>query len=154
VDYYVRMERGDLTGVSASVLGALARALRLDDVEREYLNTLAKPSGTTGRIPPPTRRTTAGKVRPALAQVLEAVTGPLAYIRNGRHDMLAANRLARALFAPRLAGPRHPPNSARFVYLNPASRDFFADWDHAAADIAAILRSEAALSPHDTALAG
>ncbi len=47
--------------------------------------------------------------------------------RFARHDLLAANHLARALYAPMLADPRRPANNARFVYLDPASREFFAD---------------------------
>jgi MmyB-like transcription regulator ligand binding domain len=66
--------------------------------------------------------------------------------------MLAANRLARALYAPVLADPRRPANNARFVYLDPAARDFFADWERAADDIAAMLRSEAGSNPHDKQL--
>jgi MmyB-like transcription regulator ligand binding domain len=73
-------------------------------------------------------------------------------VRNARHDMLAANRLARALYAPVLADPRRPANNARFVYLDPAAREFFADWDRAADDIAAMLRSEAGSNPHDKQL--
>ncbi len=66
--------------------------------------------------------------------------------------MLAANRIARALYAPLLADPRRPANNARFVYLDPAARGFFADWDRAADDIAAMLRSEAGRNPHDKQL--
>jgi hypothetical protein len=66
--------------------------------------------------------------------------------------MLAANRLARALYAPVLADPRRPANNARFVYLDPAAREFFADWERAADDIAAMLRSEAGSNPHDKQL--
>jgi hypothetical protein len=73
-------------------------------------------------------------------------------VRNARHDMLAANRMARALYAPLLADPRRPANNARFVYLDPASGDFFTDWDRAADDIAAMLRSEAGRNPYDRKL--
>jgi hypothetical protein len=73
-------------------------------------------------------------------------------VRNARHDMLAANRLARALYAPVLADPRRPANNARFVYLDPAAGEFFADWERAADDIAAMLRSEAGSNPHDKQL--
>ena len=66
--------------------------------------------------------------------------------------MLAANRMARALYAPLLADPRRPVNNARFVYLDPAARDFFTDWERAADDIAAMLRSEAGRNPHDKQL--
>jgi transcriptional regulator with XRE-family HTH domain len=152
VDYYARMERGNLTGVSASILDAVARVLRLDEAEREHLLTLARHAGPAGRRAPSPRGTANRGMRPALGQLLDAVTGAPAYVRNGRHDMLAANGLARALFTPMLDDRRQPPNSARFVYLDPRSRDFFTDWDRAADDIAAILRSEAARSPHDRAL--
>ena len=87
-----------------------------------------------------------------MQQVLDAISDAPAWVRNARHDMLAANRLARALYAPLLADPRRPANNARFVYLDPASHDFFTDWDRAADDIAAMLRSEAGRNPHDKKL--
>ena len=86
-----------------------------------------------------------------MQQVLDAITNAPAWVRNARHDMLAANRLARALYAPLLAGSTGP-NNARFVYLDPASRDFFTDWDRAADDIAAMLRLEAGRNPYDRKL--
>ena len=87
-----------------------------------------------------------------MLQVLDAITGAPAWVRNARHDMLAANRMARALYAPLLADPRLPANTARFIYLDPASRAFFTDWDRAADDIAAMLRSEAGRNPYDKKL--
>jgi transcriptional regulator with XRE-family HTH domain len=148
VDYYVRMERGNLAGTSESVLEALARALQLDDAERTHLFALARESDTT-----PVRRRPATKgVRPALLQVLDAVSDAPAWIRNARFDVLAANRMARALYAPAFADPRRPVSTARFVFLDPASQEFFVDWDRAADDIAAVLRSEAGRNPHDKAL--
>ena len=86
-----------------------------------------------------------------MQQVLDAITDAPAWVRNARHDMLAANRMARALYAPLLADPP-PANNARFIYLDPASRDFFTDWDRAADDIAAMLRSEAGRNPYDKKL--
>jgi transcriptional regulator with XRE-family HTH domain len=148
VDYYVRMERGNLAGTSESVLEALARALQLDDAERTHLFALSRESDTT-----PVRRRPATKgVRPALLQVLDAVSDAPAWIRNARFDVLAANRMARALYAPAFADPRRPVSTARFVFLDPASQEFFVDWDRAADDIAAVLRSEAGRNPHDKAL--
>ena len=89
-------------------------------------------------------------VRPALQQVLDAITDAPAWIRNGRHDVLAMNQLARALYAPVLADPRRPANTARFVYLNPeAAEQFFVDYDKIARDAAAMLRLEAGQNPHD-----
>ncbi|WP_329000510.1 helix-turn-helix transcriptional regulator [Kribbella sp. NBC_00709] len=149
VDYYVRIERGNLAGASDGVLEALARALQLDDAERAHLFALARESDATPTV---RRRATTKGVRPAIQQVLDAITDAPAWIRNGRHDLLAANRMARALYAPMLADSRRPANTARFVYLDPASQEFFTDWERAADDIAAILRLEAGRSPHDKAL--
>src|SRR5262249_37840476 len=87
-----------------------------------------------------------------IQQVLDAITDAPAWVRNARHDMLAANRMARALYAPLLADPRRPANNARFVYLDPAARAFFADWERSADDIAAMLRSEVGRNPRDTPL--
>jgi transcriptional regulator with XRE-family HTH domain len=103
VDYYVRMERGNLAGASESVLDALASALQLDEAEREHLYALARESGAGGSR---RKRRTPGTVRPALQQVLDDIVDAPAWIRNGRHDVLAMNHLARALYAP---GACRPP---------------------------------------------
>ncbi|WP_043497286.1 helix-turn-helix transcriptional regulator [Georgenia sp. SUBG003] len=147
VDYYVRMERGNLAGASESVLDAVAGALRLDEAEREHLFTLARAAGQPKR-----RRRTPASVRPAVQQVLDAITDAPAWVRNGRHDIVAMNQLARALYAPVLADPRRPANTTRFVYLDPAAHEFFVDWERIANDAAAMLRLEAGRNPHDPAL--
>ncbi|MET9271688.1 helix-turn-helix transcriptional regulator [Kribbella sp. NPDC003557] len=148
VDYYVRMERGNLSGASESVLEALARALQLDEAERDHLFTLARDADAT----PVRRRAAAKGLRPALQQVLDAIADAPAWIRNGRLDILAANRMSRALYASMFADPHRPPNTARFTFLDPASQEFFVDWDRAADDIAAVLRLQAGKNPHDKAL--
>jgi transcriptional regulator with XRE-family HTH domain len=149
IDYYVRMERGSLGGASDGVLEGVARALQLDDAERDHLFDLAR-----GAEPQPARlrRSREPGVTASVQQVLDAIGNAPAWVRNARHDMLATNLLARALYAPLLADPGRPPNNARFVYLDPASRDFFADWDRAADDIAAMLRLEAGRNPYDKKL--
>jgi transcriptional regulator with XRE-family HTH domain len=150
VVYYVRMERGSLAGVSDGVLDALASALQLDEAERDHLVHLARESGAPGTR---RRRRAPATIRPALQQVLDAMTHAPAWIRNGRHDILAMNQLARALYAPVLADPRRPANTARFVYLNPeAAEKFFVDYDKIARDAAAMLRLEAGRNPHDEEL--
>ncbi len=150
VDYYVRMERGSLAGASESVLDALASALQLDEAERDHLFALARESGCTGSR---RRRRTPATVRPVLQQVLDAITDAPAWIRNGRHDVLAMNQLARALYSPVLADPRRPANTTRFVYLNPeAAEQFFVDYDTITRDAAAMLRLEAGRNPHDEEL--
>jgi hypothetical protein len=150
VDYYVRMERGSLAGASDSVLDAVSSALQLDEAEREHLYALARVSGTG---PSRRRRKPTTTVRPALQQVLDAVSDAPAWIRNGRHDVLAMNQLARALYSPVLADPRRPANTTRFVYLQPeAAEKFFVDYDKVTRDAAAMLRLEAGRNPHDEEL--
>ncbi len=150
VDYYVRMERGSLSGASESVLDALASALQLDEAEREHLYALARESGANGSR---RKRKTPGTLRPALRQILDAFSDAPAWIRNGRHDVLAMNQLARALYAPLLADPRRPANTARFVYLHPEQAEsFFVDYDQITRDSAAMLRLEAGSNPHDEQL--
>ena len=150
VDYYIRMERGSLAGASDGVLEALADALRLDEAERAHLFALARESRTrstrSGRAAPST-------IRPAIQQVLDAMTDAPAWVGNGRLDVVATNQLAQALYSPVLADPRRPANMTRFVYLNPeAAEEFFVDYDRIADDGAAMLRLEAARNPHDKAL--
>lgn len=151
VDYYVRMERGSLAGASEGVLEALARALQLDEAERTHLFALARESGPgTTRL---RRRAAPVTVRPAIQQVLDAMTDAPAWVRNGRHDIVAMNQLARALYSPVLAQPERPANTTRFVYLEPeAAEKFFVDYDRIANDAAAMLRLEAGKNPHDRAL--
>jgi transcriptional regulator with XRE-family HTH domain len=156
VDYYVRLERGNLSGASESVLESLASALQLDDAERAHLYDLARASsaGSAGRA----RRAPAGttNVRPTLLRILDAMPGTPAYLRNGRFDILAANQLGRALYSPVFDSPlftqRGPVNSARFCFLDPSAGDFWVDWNKAADDSVAFLRSEAGRSPHDRVL--
>ena len=150
VDYYVRMERGGLAGASESVLDALASALQLDEAEREHLFDLAREAGPGSKR---RSRKAVASVRPAIQQVLDAVTDAPAWVRNGRHDILAMNPLARALYEPVFADPRRPANTTRFVYLVPdKARELFVDYDQVARDAAALLRLEAGRHPHDKAL--
>ena len=152
IDYYVRMERGNLTGASDAVLDGVATALQLDEAEREHLFALARAAGpsTTRR-----RRPAATSIRPVIQQVLDAITDAPAWVRNARHDILALNPLARALYAPVLESPvagatnKRPANTTRFLYLDPAAREFFIDYDRMAQDAAAMLRLEAGRNPHD-----
>ncbi|MEV5964736.1 helix-turn-helix transcriptional regulator [Kribbella sp. NPDC051952] len=145
-DYYTRLERGNLAGVSEQVLDALARALRLDDAERAHLFDLARAS--TGPVRG-SRRTAVSKVRPGVLRILESLTTP-AYVRNARTDILAANDLAIALYGGIL--DRLPLNLARFLFLDQRAPDFFLDWETVADDSVAALRAEAGRNPHDKSL--
>jgi transcriptional regulator with XRE-family HTH domain len=151
IDYYVRLERGRAPGASAGVLEGIARALHLDEAERAHLFDLARAAGapTVARTP---RRPAAQQVRPSVRRILDSMTTTPAYVRNARLDILAANRLAAALFAPILTSPAQPANNARFLFLDPAAPAFYPDWERQAQDVVAMLRTEAGHSPHDKAL--
>jgi len=146
VPYYTRLERGDIGGASESVLEALARALQLDDAERAHLFDLARAAQPAAR---PRRRLPKQRIPSEIHWTLDAITGAAAYVSNERLDILATNVLARALFSELYADPARPPNSARFVFLDRRARTFYADWDRAARETAAILRAAAGRDPHD-----
>ncbi|NIJ05482.1 helix-turn-helix transcriptional regulator [Frigoribacterium faeni] len=148
VDYYVRLERGNLSGVSESVLEALARALQLSEAERAHLFDLAR---TANASPTARRRVTTRRVRPQVQQMLDALGSP-AWVRNGRGDFLAGNVLGRALYSEIFRDPVRPANTIRYTFLSPRARDFFVDWESTADASVAILRAEAGRDPHDRAL--
>jgi transcriptional regulator with XRE-family HTH domain len=149
-DYYAKMERGALAGVSPEVLDAVARALQLDEAETEHLQDLARAAG-----PAPLRsraRATSATVRPSLQRLLDAITGAPAWVTNPRRDTLATNALGRALLAPMLDDPASGGNNARFTFLSPAARIFYPDWEQSADSIVASMRSAAGRNPHDKGL--
>lgn len=150
VEYYVKLERGNLRGVSEGVLGALARALRLSEEEHQHLMDLARAanSGPGSSAFAPTRR-----VRPALQQMLDAMAAP-AWVRNGRSDFLAANALGKALYSPLFTSSVQPPNTARFVFLDPRSREYYVQWELIGQQMVASLRAEAGRNPFDRPLTG
>jgi transcriptional regulator with XRE-family HTH domain len=146
VDYYTRLERGNVAGVSETVLEALARALQLDEVERAHLFDLARAGAAH---PAPRRRSRAQRIRPSVQVLLDAMTAVPAFVRNGRLDLLAANALGRALYSQQFDSPFEPANSARFLFLDPRAQDFFPDWDRVAHDAVAVLRAAAGRDPYD-----
>jgi transcriptional regulator with XRE-family HTH domain len=154
IDYYTRLERGNLKGVSEGVLDALARALQFDEAERAHLFDLARIANTpaSNAAAAVTRRSAPQRVRPGVQRVLDAMTGAPAWVRNGRSDVLATNRLGRALYAPVLEDGRRPANTARFLFLDPRSSDFYLDWQGTARDMVGMLRAEAGRSPYDRGL--
>jgi transcriptional regulator with XRE-family HTH domain len=151
VEYYAKLERGALGGVSAGVLDAIARALQLDDAERAHLLYLAREADGSNAILRP-RRPTQSTVRPSLQWSLDAITAAPAIIGNSRMDFLAANHLGRALYSDLYADPTGPPNFARFTFLDSAARRFNSDWDLAADMCVANLRTAAGKDPHDKGL--
>ena len=152
VDYYARLERGNLNGVSDEVLGSIARTLQLDDAETAHLFDLARALRTT--LSPRRRPAQQQHVRPGVQRMLDGWVGVPAWIRDERMDVLATNQLGRALYSELFASaePGKPANNARFVFLDPRSRDFYPDWEQGANDLVAILRGTAGRNPHDRRL--
>ena len=155
IEYYSKLERGAIGGVSASVLDAIARALQLDDAERGHLFHLAQAADGTLAGMRPRRRTSRAWTPPTgLQWVLDRFDAP-ALVRNGRMDLLATNLLGRALhqavYDSREAGtPGGPPNFVRFTFLDlGAAHDFYPDWEGAADTCVAILHTEAGRDPRD-----
>lgn len=151
VDYYTQIERGKVNNISEQVLDAIARALELDDAERSHLFDLHRSALTR---PQRTRPRRAGKpVRPMVQRLLDAYTGP-AFVRNARHDLVAANPLAYAFYSPLYPDPLHPEpavpvNFVRFCFLDPRAHEFYPNWDHAADGAVNLLRTDAGRDPYD-----
>ena len=144
IEYYTRIERGSVSGVSDEVLDSLARALQLDDVERAHLLDLVQHASSSRRG---RRARTQDLVRPSVQRLLDSMTGVAAFVRNARLDILSANRLGYALYSPAFLDPARPVNLARFVFLNRRSADFYRDWDRIAHDAVGSLRAEAGRNP-------
>jgi transcriptional regulator with XRE-family HTH domain len=147
-DWYTRLEKGHITGVSEDVLEAVARALQLDEAERTYLFDLARAARPT-RAP---QRRTRARLQPRVQWMLDSITGSAAFVANGRLDIVASNSLGWALHAPLFDNPRRAANFARFQFLDPRARDFYPSWEGAANITVALLRAEAGRRPHDAHL--
>jgi transcriptional regulator with XRE-family HTH domain len=149
-DYYTRLEKGNLRGASDSVLEAIARALQLDEAERAHLFDLARAARAGAREP--RRRAQPQQVRPSLQHMLDAMTTAVAFVRNGRLDIVAINPLGRAFYTPVLDTPARPANLGRYCFLAPSAEAFYPDWEEAADTTVAILRTEAGRDPYNRAL--
>jgi transcriptional regulator with XRE-family HTH domain len=153
VEYYAKLERGAIAGASSAVLDAIASALQLDDTERAHLLDLARTADgipTSGRH---RRRPTRQSIsRPSLHWALEAITDGIAAVRDPKMDLVATNALGRVFYKPLIGDGGRTPNLARFQFLDPASRDFYPDWDLFAEMCVAIMRAEAGRDPHDRGL--
>jgi transcriptional regulator with XRE-family HTH domain len=150
VDYYSRLEQGRHLNVSDEVLDAVARALRLNEVERSYLFQIARPKSRRTR-----RRSTAPvqRVRPGIRRILTTLDNVTpAFVFGRRMDVLATNRLARALMTDFDALPPRERNFMRYSFLDESSRDLYVDWEEVARDNVATLRLDAGRHPDDPLL--
>lgn len=149
-EYYAKIERGSLAGVSDAVLVSVATALQLDDAEREHLFDLARAANGAAE-PVRKRRTKIWAARESLTRALDAVvTGP-AFVRNGRMDILAANALGAAFYDEVFDGPGRG-NLARFCFLDERAMSFYPAWEAAADITVSILHTEAGRDPRDKQL--
>ena len=152
VEYYTRLERGNATGVSEVVLDGVSRALRLDDVETTHLSDLVRAAnaGTTlrpRRTPPRTQQVT-----PVVQQIIDAMTDTPAIVQTAHLDVIASNRLGRALFLDLFDAPTKTSNFARYIFLDPRAREFYRDWEEVAEQVVALLRTAAGRTPADRSL--
>jgi transcriptional regulator with XRE-family HTH domain len=146
-EYYTRLEQGRASHPSPEVVTALAEALRLDPSEREHLDDLlARPTALRSPAAPQ-------RVRPGLYRTLQTLDHVPAFILGRRTDVLAANRLARAVLTDFDALPVARRNLARYYLLDPQARERTGDWERIAAETAAMLRLEAGRHPGDRRLA-
>ena len=149
VDYYIRLEQGRSPSVSDAVLDAVARVLRLDDTEQQYLRRVARPARTRRKSAPgPARQ----RVRPGLRLLLDAMDGVPAFVLGRRMDVLAWNTLGDAV----VGFSRMPPeerNMPRQVFLDPQAHELYPDWPAVAAETVAYLRLDAGHHPNDQRLA-
>nr|WP_307530871.1 helix-turn-helix transcriptional regulator [Streptomyces umbrinus] len=147
VDYYTRLEQGRPITPSEAVLDALGDALQLDPAERSYLHAVARRPATSRRRTPRTVQ----KVRPGVHALLARLGDTPAFVLGRRTDILASNRMARALLADFGAMPVRDRNAVRWVILDEAARSLFAqDWEKSASMFVGTLRMDAAHHPDDT----
>ncbi|MGW4798883.1 helix-turn-helix transcriptional regulator [Nonomuraea sp. NPDC004297] len=133
-DYYVRLEQGRERHPSSQVVDALARALELEDDAATHLHELARPAPARRRP-----RARHEQVSPGLVRMMAAWPHTPAIVLGRRMTVLAANPLGRALFD----GHAHSGDLVRLVFLDPDARAFYPDWEKAAANTVAGLRSAA-----------
>lgn len=154
VSYYTRLEQGLSRGASAEVLDAVARALQLDDHEREHLRRLADASRRAPRVRRPRPERLADETR----DLLRAVDGVPALVLGRRTDVLAWNELGHALLAGHLDpdapdDPPRRPNTSRMHFLDPHSRELYVDWERKARAVVGNLRIAVGRHPDDPLLA-
>jgi transcriptional regulator with XRE-family HTH domain len=146
-DYYVRFEQGRADNVSQEILDSVADVLRLTEDERKHLALLAKPARRRAR------RRSAERMRPGLQRLLDSITDVPAFVLGRRMDVLGWNRLAAALIADFGSLQLKDRNIPRMVFLDPAARDFYPQWEAVAEETVGYLRMYAGRYPDDPELA-
>ncbi|WP_213814477.1 helix-turn-helix transcriptional regulator [Glaciihabitans sp. dw_435] len=145
VDYYARLEQGRTKHVSPAVLRAVARALRLNETERDYFFALVN-AQTEAPPPPPLP---VQRVRPSIHHLLASFTDSPAFVIGRGMQLLAMNRLAREVLFDFETVPFEQRNLARWTFLADEARQRFVGWESVASDAAAILRVDTSANPGD-----
>ena len=149
-EYYTQIERGNVAGVSDEVLHAVSSALRLsDDETTHFLNLVRAAAGT--RTPARSKRAAIQKVPEGVQALIDGLTNSPAIIMAGNLDIVAANPLGRALYAPLFERAVGMPNFAKFIFFDSVAAQVFPDWSAAADEAVALLQVEAARDPHSPA---
>ncbi|WP_036451340.1 helix-turn-helix domain-containing protein [Mycobacterium marinum] len=150
-EYYTQIERGNVAGVSDDVLHAVSRALCLSDDEIVHFIDLARAAVGTRR-PTRTKRAAVQKLPVGVQALIDGMATSPAIVMNGNLDIVAANRLGRALYAPVFERATAIPNLARFIFFDDLSDQVFPQWKRTADEAVALLQAEAARAPHSPAI--
>ena len=146
--YYIKIERGDLRGVSESVLYAIIRALNLDEAEAAHLLDLAS-TANRGRVI--TRARPEPQVSAGIQQLVDTMQDVPALVMNKLSEPVASNRLGRALFPDLFPDGKPPVNHARYLFLDDRSQLFYPDWEKSAREAVSSMRLIAGKDPSDKA---
>lgn len=149
VDYYTRLERGDVVAASEQVLDGLCRALALDDAERAHLVDLIRAGSDARRAP---RRNPSRQAPTSVQRMLDSMDSAPAFVSNSRLDLVATNRLCAALYAHLDEHTGAAVNLARYTFLDPRATTFYPEWDQVAEMTVALLRASAGKDPYDKQL--
>ncbi|NMO03229.1 helix-turn-helix transcriptional regulator [Gordonia sp. TBRC 11910] len=151
-EYYIQIERGKVAGVSDEVLQAIANALRLTEEETTHLFDLARAATAKSGGRKTSRQSSRQQVPPTIGLILESMAGSPALVQNPQLDIVAANALGRALYAPVFERATDAPNLARFLFLDAHAEDTFPAWSKSADDAVALLHFAAARTPYASAI--
>ncbi|UXN32738.1 helix-turn-helix transcriptional regulator [Glutamicibacter sp. M10] len=155
VDYYTRLERGRVTGISEEILEAVSRALKLNEVEHEHLFSLVRALRPRSSWPPRTKPAATTQHEDILQRIVDAIDVP-AFIQNPRLDVVASNPIGWKLFPYAQQyldrGEKRRFNHMRFQLLDPRAQDFYVDWEGSIRGGVALLRQAAGRDREDQEL--
>lgn len=147
-DYYARLEQGRDLQPSDQVLDAIARALRMSEVERRHLHHLIR--GGAAPVPPAQPR---APLREGTRLLLDSLPAP-AMVLDTHGDVHAINHVGSALLVGLEALPSNRANHTRWLFRDPAARDLLLDWEEVARSTVRVLRAAVGRAPQDPVLRG